>query len=42
MVEKDNHATELSKADTTEARIRLKADYKEAMNTIRSDANVQY
>ena len=40
---KDNHASELSKApDTTEARIRLEEDYKEAMKTIRSLANEQY
>ena len=40
---KDNHATELSNApDTTEARIRLEADYKETMNKIRSLTNEQY
>jgi hypothetical protein len=40
---KDNHAKEVSKApDTTEARIRLEAYYKESMKTIRSLANEQY
>ena len=40
---KENHATELSKApDTPEARIRLEADYKDAMQTIKSLASEQY